>query len=1035
MKNLRYHKLIAIGAGAVVLTTASASAQIVGAKFDFYGYLGDSTYVAGARQQKGWNNLVLPAATSGSVADLNDSTGVATTLDIVWNSNVTGTADDARNAVLQQSWTADSAGVHNRELLNSFINGPTTSVSLAQIPYPCYDVIVYFNAKNAGQTGSVTDGATTYYFKTTGSDALTDPASVVQTTHTAYDASGANYPTANMAIFRKRSGASKNISASIANGGVVLNGGGIAGFQVIPVPATLELTPVIPDVSKAAVIWTGVKTGVTTVDTSNYNTLNDEVIRAGFAYLHPQSPYYHQQPVLDRLLLLLDTLFNPASGRPAYTSYGFKVYAMLKGLEPEKIPGAKQLLWDGWITAAIPGFISAYGIPFTVPYKIQDEELNLTYPWAHRVYFGGMAVGSQVWTEQGRRAIEDNMTRTLLGDGGTHYVGFQNEGTTYHGVVIWELLDYWIHNRVPAMNHMLYESRIYTALQIHAFGGGKFGEWSSNPAWKQSYNGQIPGGADIGSLVANDGYSATLAGTGISYYGAFMYRPVTTVPLPDNFTVFDRNIQGPRLRYGAYGAVGVGRNVQFGAPEVISAATGNHEGKNSLAGSFILSPTGGLQAAFHGAAPQIKKAAGAEIDYNRGSKVNNFLTMNEQTQTTRSYEVFGQASRYNPNKQYFTTTSTELAWTFMQQWVFTKDRVIGMTEAESNAQTSLYGLSQRIQFVGGLTQVDDNNFTGPLNLKIHAKNWGGPVTYARWPLGSSQQPMIELHDVNSSTASTTLSVFPANTKRYAIMEITSNGVAPAADVASIVPGNGLQGFEFAENGNRKVRLMHNPTAAAITYADGLVSPFAQTRLLKSWDVENPQSLAVASGNTSVSISIPAYGHITLINSGITTDHTGTFRYAEDVFLGYEPMKDGQIYEIQPKLANDLRMEVSASSGANGAGIVLAKATMGLNQRWLAQKQTDGSFELIPQHNTTKRIDVNARSAANGAALISWQDNNGTNQRWKARKQDDGCVELSPGHASGSRAQIRAGVAAVGTPVEIWADNNQHEQRWKLLEVK
>jgi hypothetical protein len=331
--------------------------------------------------------------------------------------------------------------------------------------------------------------------------------------------------------------------------------------------------------------------------------------------------------------------------------------------------------------------------------------------------------------------------------------------------------------------------------------------------------------------------------------------------------------------------------------------------------------------------------------------------------------------------------------------------------------------------------VDDNHFTGPLNLTIHAKNYGGPVTYGHWQLGKYLQPIIEIHDVNSSTDSSTVSLFPANTKRFAVMEIAPAASTPATNVARLTLASGLQGFEFTENGNRKVRLVHNPTAAPVSYVDSMPSPYAQTRLLKSWDVENPQSLTVGGGTTAISVSIPAYGHILLVNSSIATDQTGGFRCAEDIFSGYEPMKDGQIYEIQPKLDNDLRLEVAGSSGTNGAAIQVEKATGASNQRWQAQKQTDGSFELIPQHNTTKRIDVNARSTANGTSLISYQDNSGTNQHWIARKQDDGFVELSAVLAPGSRAQLRGAVAAAGTAVEIWADNNQPEQRWKLLEIK
>ncbi len=816
-------------------------------------------------------------------------------------------------------------------------------------------------------------------------------------------------------------------------------------------PASL---PPIPEQSinpHFAAMWSGMKLGVTTVDFSTgtlRSAANTETRTCVFAYLHPQSPYYQQQAVLDRLLVLIDAGLNPANVGPAYTNYAYSSYAMLKHYQPSAIPPAMDSTWTGWVNTTVSGLITQYPRLFNnSTAEIKDMELNLDQRWANHVYFGGLAVGNAAWVEQGRQCIEEIFTRALLADGGTHYVGYQNEGANYHGLVMYQFMEYWILSRSPSITHALSESRIYTSLISQTYGRG-YNEWTSSPAWKAQYNATIQNGPALMSAnLDGDGYSATIANNAIGFYEAFFYKSgVTPLALPDNYTVFDRNIQGPRFRYGTYGAVGVGRNVQFGAPEVLEVNTGLHSGKNSLAGSFVLntaatSSQDPLIMAFHGAMPQIKVLGGAEGDWNRGN-IWNFMTTGEQVQTSRSQEVYGLSSSYRPTYRGFTPSTKAAAWDMRQQWVLTPTRIIGVNSAESNASSQLYGLSQRIAFVGSsLTRVDDNTFTGPLNLKIHDKNYTGPVSNFGYSIRNDADPlrwtspMVQLHDIDSSKDSTTLVTYPAGTSRYAVMEINPSSNAPATDVARLSLAAGLSGFEFTENGNRKVRLVHNITASPISYTASLVSPFPQTRLLKSWEVETPAALAVSAGATAVSISIPAYSHILLVNSSVAADHTGGFRKAEDVFVGYAPLRNGEVYELEPKHARLLRLEVAGSSGTNGAALQVATRTGATNQRWKAELQADGSFEIYPLHNTTKRMDVNGRSTANGAALISWQDNNGTNQRWKAVKQDDGYVELFPMHATASRAQVRAAGTTSPTPVELWSDTNQPQQRWKMLEVK
>jgi hypothetical protein len=56
------------------------------------------------------------------------------------------------------------------------------------------------------------------------------------------------------------------------------------------------------------------------------------------------------------------------------------------------------------------------------------------------------------------------------------------------------------------------------------------------------------------------------------------------------------------------------------------------------------------------------------------------------------------------------------------------------------------------------------------------------------------------------------------------------------------------------------------------------------------------------------------------------------------------------------------------------------------QRWKFELQADGSYEVIPQHDTTKRLKVNGGGTTNGTAVQSWADDNSNALRWKLLKQ-------------------------------------------------
>jgi len=204
-----------------------ASASIVSWNYDRNGTVSGSN-VAGVVPVANWNN----SWPSNPTTNLIDDSGAATTVDIAYTSfndwNIVGSHPGV-----------DLAGTYNKELLNGYLNaGPAgwgppitySRVTLSQIGYASYDLIVYFSSDVAGREGTVTDGVTTYSFNTVGPASVSGSNAVLFSTS---DTAGTYATAANYAVFSGLSGASQTLTVQMRDND---EWGGITGFQLVAVP-------------------------------------------------------------------------------------------------------------------------------------------------------------------------------------------------------------------------------------------------------------------------------------------------------------------------------------------------------------------------------------------------------------------------------------------------------------------------------------------------------------------------------------------------------------------------------------------------------------------------------------------------------------------------------------------------------------------------------------------------------------------------------------------------------------------------------
>jgi hypothetical protein len=107
--------------------------------------------VAGGGAGVGVSNWNEASGTTGSVTDLRNDSGIVTTTDITWASGGTwgdGTANGDADA-----------GVGNAQLQRGYLdeNPNPSQITLSQIPYASYDLVVYFSTDTAGgEYGEIT---------------------------------------------------------------------------------------------------------------------------------------------------------------------------------------------------------------------------------------------------------------------------------------------------------------------------------------------------------------------------------------------------------------------------------------------------------------------------------------------------------------------------------------------------------------------------------------------------------------------------------------------------------------------------------------------------------------------------------------------------------------------------------------------------------------------------------------------------------------------------------------------------------------
>ncbi|MEM1109888.1 MAG: hypothetical protein AAGH99_14485 [Planctomycetota bacterium] len=672
-----------------------------------------------------------------------------------------------------------------------------------------------------------------------------------------------------------------------------------------------EMPPLDPGYLSRAKVFASIKLGSDKVSGRGFKE-GDEIFNCLYAYLHPQSEYRDDPRVLARLRRLLEPRFAGYVAGENLNDLGsvFQAqyaYMMLKQHRPEVVADRAEA-WDRGARNVAEHILNDRRLVF------EDRVLGALWLMADirfgmAVYFAGVAIGDREIQAQAAGAIDLLMPRAVIGDGGTHYLGFQNEVPTYHEVSIGYLAWWWTLTGSPTVGEAILKSLPYVPLSVEPSG---FQEQSTAIPYDHKYNG-IRGqhAALLKAYLTGDGYNYFF-GREVEFnpkpafallLAVYHRRGLEAKSPPSGFVVHDRAIHGPRGRFENWGFVATGRDPQTPGPEhVFAGYQGAMCGKGTFVGAFMTGPPlkgGSLHAALDGVTVRVRHKPGLETDWQRGHK-HRFLTQDERT-STLARPVFGTlAASYRLSDRRSATATPDwgpgTGWLGRQLWLMTPERIVGLVQVYAESEQRAYGLDTRAVLTTGrrnvsgvwreLVQPRPHAYRlGDLELRKHAASFRGPEAVERF--GVMKHPeddfsaQITWSDQRHEGPDTP-TVYPAGTTRWTLLEVgpSDRGEARAVNLNPEDPVWAVLEVEAAEG---LYRVIHNLSDHPQRYAAGFASKSGSVSLHAEWLKGGRRPLRVEDGRASIDLAVPAHGHAVVVDGPEPGSHRGETLYFEDVF--------------------------------------------------------------------------------------------------------------------------------------------------------
>lgn len=610
-----------------------------------------------------------------------------------------------------------------------------------------------------------------------------------------------------------------------------------------------------------------------------------------WAFAHPDSPLVGNAEVLRRLLrrtyAYLDAINVHGPLVPAgqlasfYDDFAIapasSVFREFPSLYPGLVPTNSAAEWDNAMETAADNLWAAYE--------------NRVASWVNTdVAISCELFNFGTWTkrpellEKAQYFIDSIFTMNrMFDDGAVGYIGTQNETLNYQATVAEYVSRYFETTGDATAALILQKMQWYGAIN------GRIGDWWTSTSWKHMWN-DIRSSFSGGEAVAgNNPYvraelDAWIAGNATvnNWHGRaradLAWYQAGTSPLerPD-YTVFDRNIQGPRAWYGRWNYSATLRDINF-----------SESGHATLIGAQVADPDPDFRvnASLMGIYPRLRTTASPSraADGTLNQFGHAWLTSALTGDSTVSRDFSAIGASYGLHQFGSSVKGASHDWTARQVWLNLPDRIVGLLDIAPNADLSAFEVQGVIRLGFGGTSFSspktlvsvgaDEWSYGELQVKLHSHNYAAvsPEVYA-FRRANAPYTEITLRDMEDGASNLTPVAHTAGTRRKFIAEIRPASTGGEVTVTEIEEANGLIGLEV-ENAatGRSYRVVYNPGTEAINYAP-VLDGSGPVRIHWSGARHRPDWLPDASGPLVSSyladnqlLSIQPNGHLVLEKS-------------------------------------------------------------------------------------------------------------------------------------------------------------------------
>lgn len=619
-----------------------------------------------------------------------------------------------------------------------------------------------------------------------------------------------------------------------------------------------------------------------------FSSMGNSLYAGTWGFCYPESPYAASPDLLVRVLRLMQAIFqnhrggdfNP--GREAI--YGsdpninrftfvptFEAYLLLIATYPDLVLPSKRAEWLVSAKIATEFQIESYGArarnePPECYYANMDVHYMLMLELASRMF------DSPQYHEEAERFCR--LTADVLyPDGAFSYIGFQNECFVYHEINVALLARYWQLTGSELARDTVIKSRPYYPYNVEP---GGVPEYYTDCFWKHYWAGASPIGPEIVAGLTGCPQNRRLAKDELRWeqpnsyyaiYAATLYRPeIQDEPLPDNFLIYDRNIEGPRGRFGRWSFAGTAR--RFGEGQ---------QGKDTFVGGMVVDePTRRypLNAALQVVTNQsrLEPRKPYEGNCNRWRECR-YLSQDERNAVTIAEGFAALTTRYRIQNVAWGGKSTLTDWAGNQQWILTPQRLVGVLEIEPLSDQEAYSIHGRIRFglEKEIERKDAASFQyGALVCRLHEHNYADVITeksetfYIDKPEKFRSMEIVLRDKAGIETGEQKPLTYAKGTRQFFTVEVLPEWCTPAESVRRIATPEGLRGLEMCADG-RWLLLVHNATDDARVLETGLAWAEGALSLHTSGSHTHAAMPFSATGG-SVRLEIPAHSHIVLEKS-------------------------------------------------------------------------------------------------------------------------------------------------------------------------